>query len=247
MSLALAAVTPACEQVQKAMGGSKASVKLGNDDQKTLYALGLVIGSNLKPFALSKNELDIVQQGIADSIGNAKPKVTLEQYGPKIGALAQGRAAKAAEIEGKKSKEFLSKAEKEAGSQKTASGLIFKTIKPGSGASPQASDTVKVHYHGTLTDGTVFDSSVSRGAPVEFPLGSVIPCWTEGVQKMKVGEKAKLICPADIAYGAQGRPPKIPGGATLVFEVELIEIKGAAAAASAAAVSSEPAKASAAK
>ena len=109
---------------------------------------------------------------------------------------------------------------------KTASGLVFKTITPGTGKSPVASDLVKVHYHGTLTNGEVFDSSVKRGEPVDFALNAVIPCWTEGVQKMKVGEKARLVCPSTIAYGDQGRPPQIPGGATLVFEVELLAIKG---------------------
>ena len=103
--------------------------------------------------------------------------------------------------------------------------MVIRTLQPGTGESPKATDTVKVHYHGTLTDGTVFDSSVQRGQPATFPLNGVIPCWTEGVQKMKVGEKAKLTCPSAIAYGDRGRPPTIPGGATLVFEISLISIE----------------------
>jgi FKBP-type peptidyl-prolyl cis-trans isomerase FkpA len=126
----------------------------------------------------------------------------------------------------------MEKAAAEPGAQKTASGLIYKEVKAGSGAQPKATDIVKVHYTGTFIDGKVFDSSVNRGEPVEFPLGQVIPCWTEGVGKMKTGGKAKLTCPADIAYGDQGRPPVIPGGATLVFEVELLEVKSPAAPAS---------------
>ncbi|HEX8908988.1 MAG TPA: FKBP-type peptidyl-prolyl cis-trans isomerase, partial [Anaeromyxobacteraceae bacterium] len=90
---------------------------------------------------------------------------------------------------------------------------------------PKETDTVKVHYTGTLIDGKVFDSSVKRGQPAEFPLNQVIKCWTEGVAKMKVGGKAKLVCPSSIAYGDEGRPPTIPGGATLVFEVELLDVK----------------------
>lgn len=104
------------------------------------------------------------------------------------------------------------------------SGLVFQALKDGSGASPQASSVVRVHYRGTLMDGKEFDSSYSRGQPAEFPLNRVIPCWTEGLQKMKVGAKAKLTCPPDIAYGASGRPPVIPASATLQFDVELLAI-----------------------
>ncbi len=104
--------------------------------------------------------------------------------------------------------------------------MIYREVSAGSGASPQATDTVKVHYRGTLIDGTEFDSSYKRNEPAQFPLNQVIPCWTEGVQKMKVGGKARLVCPSSIAYGDQGRP-SIPGGAALLFDIELLEIIGA--------------------
>jgi FKBP-type peptidyl-prolyl cis-trans isomerase FkpA len=120
------------------------------------------------------------------------------------------------------------KAAVEKGARALPSGLIFKTLKKGSGEKPTAADKVTVNYEGSLTDGTVFDSSYKRGEPTSFPLGAVIPCWTEGVQQMKVGETARLVCPAAIAYGARGHPPQIPGGATLVFKVELISISKAA-------------------
>jgi len=106
----------------------------------------------------------------------------------------------------------------------TDSGLVITEITPGTGPSPEASDVVVVHYHGTLEDGTVFDSSVERGEPARFPLSRVIPCWTEGVQQMRVGGKSRLVCPPAIAYGARGAPPRIPPNATLTFEVELLEI-----------------------
>ncbi len=122
------------------------------------------------------------------------------------------------------SQPFLEKAAAEKGAVKTASGMVYSEIKPGTGEPPKATDKVKVHYKGMLTDGTVFDSSIERGQPATFPLNGVIKCWTEGVGMMKVGGKAKLVCPSDIAYGDQGRPPKIKPGATLVFEVELLEI-----------------------
>ena len=120
-------------------------------------------------------------------------------------------------------KAYLDKAAAEPGAQKTASGLVYRVVTAGSGASPKATDTVKVHYRGTLTSGKQFDSSYG-GPPAEFPLNRVIPCWTEGVQLMKVGGKSTLVCPSTIAYGESGAPPDIPGGATLIFEIELLGI-----------------------
>jgi len=122
------------------------------------------------------------------------------------------------------SQAFLAKAAAEPGAQQTASGLVYREITAGSGASPKATDTVKVHYRGTLINGKEFDSSYARNQPAEFPLNAVIPCWTEGVQKMKVGGKSRLVCPSSIAYGDAGAPPDIPGGATLIFEIELLGI-----------------------
>ena len=117
-------------------------------------------------------------------------------------------------------------AAKEAGAVVTASGLVYLSLKDGTGASPTANDKVKVHYRGTFPDGKEFDSSYKRGEPIEFPLSGVIKCWTEGVQRMKVGGKAKLTCPAAIAYGARGAGGVIPPNATLLFEVELLAING---------------------
>jgi FKBP-type peptidyl-prolyl cis-trans isomerase FkpA len=115
-------------------------------------------------------------------------------------------------------------AAKEKGATVTSSGLVYLSLKDGSGASPTASDVVKVHYRGTFADGKEFDSSYKRNAPAQFPLNGVIPCWTEGVQKMKVGGKAKLTCPAKIAYGERGAGGVIPPNTPLQFEVELLEI-----------------------
>jgi FKBP-type peptidyl-prolyl cis-trans isomerase FkpA len=124
------------------------------------------------------------------------------------------------------SKAYLEKAAAMPGAVRTASGLVYRELNAGTGTSPKATDVVKVHYRGTLVDGTEFDSSYKRNEPATFPLNQVIPCWTEGVQKMKVGGKAQLVCPSSIAYGDRGSPPEIPGGATLIFEIELLEISG---------------------
>ncbi len=201
-----------------------AAPELATDEQKTLYALGLAIAQNLAPFALSPADLEVVKAGLTDGLASKDTKVDLKTYGPRIAELRNARLTAAAVPERKAGQAFVDKAAAEKGASRTASGAIVSTLKPGTGASPTAADKVKVHYHGTLTDGTVFDSSIQRGEPITFPLNGVIKCWTEGVQQMKVGGKSRLVCPADTAYGDRGAPPKIKPGATLVFDVELLEI-----------------------
>jgi len=205
-------------------GRLKAAPEPKTEDQKTLYALGLMLGRNISVFNLTPEELELVKSGLSDAVAKKKPSVEIATYGPKLDALARSRSNAAAVAEKAKAKSFIEARAKEPGAIQTPSGLVIRTEKAGTGPSPAATDQVKVHYHGTLTDGTVFDSSVQRKEPATFPLSGVIKCWTEGVQRMKVGEKAKLTCPSDLAYGDEGRPPTIPGGATLTFDVELLEI-----------------------
>jgi len=199
------------------------------EDQKTLYALGVHMTRQLAVFNLSPEEYEFVKEGITDAAAGKKLIAEPEAYGQNLNALAQARMEAAAQKQKELARPYLEKAAAEQGAQKTVTGLIYQEIKAGKGAQPKDVDTVKVHYVGTLIDGKEFDSSVKRGEPVEFLLGQVIPCWTEGVAKMKVGGKARLVCPADLAYGDQGRPPVIPAGATLVFEVELLDVKAPAA------------------
>jgi FKBP-type peptidyl-prolyl cis-trans isomerase FkpA len=197
--------------------------KLDTDDQKTLYVLGILLGRNIKPFALKPEELAIVEAGLTDAVTDAQPRVELETYGPKVNELAQKRAAAGAEEAKKKGQEFLDNLAKQKDTVKTPSGIVIRTITPGTGASPSADDVVKVNYEGKLIDGTVFDSSLKGGQPAEFPLNRVVPCWTEALQKMKKGEKAQVVCPSSLAYGDRGSPPTISPGATLSFEVELLD------------------------
>lgn len=227
-ALVLTAV-PGCAQESTGATSENSEASEMSEDSKMLYALGLALGQNLGPFALTADEFADVKQGLEDSVFGNEPKVDLETYGPKLQGLAQERMLAAANAEKADAAAFLATEEAKEGAVKTASGLILTTITAGDGASPTTTDTVKVHYHGTLRDGSVFDSSVDRGEPVTFPLNQVIPCWTEGVQTMKVGDKSRLVCPSAIAYGDQGRPPKIPGGAALVFEVELLGIEASEA------------------
>ncbi len=203
--------------------GVASAQALKTDDEKMLYTIGLMTGQQLGVFQLSKADLQIVLRGIQDQLSGAKAQVSMQEYGPKLEAFARTRNETAG-------KAYEEKAAKEKGAQKTASGLVYIEQKAGTGAAPKKEDTVKVHYRGALINGNEFDSSYSRNEPTEFPLGNVIPCWTEGLQKMKVGGKAKLVCPGAIAYGERGQPRAgIPPMATLVFDVELLEVKGAAA------------------
>ncbi|MDG2308496.1 MAG: FKBP-type peptidyl-prolyl cis-trans isomerase [Candidatus Binatia bacterium] len=224
IAAAVAAILPA--GIARAEGP-----KLETDDQKTLYALGVALSGSLAAFDLSPDEVAVVQMGVSDGALGKEPKIDVDAQRAKFQELAQSRQGAAAAKEKGASKDFLAKAEKADGAVKTESGLIYKETKAGEGPSPKATDRVTVHYHGTLMDGTVFDSSKDRGEPATFPLNGVIPCWTEGVQKMKKGGTAQLICPSEIAYGDRGAPPKIKPGATLVFDVELIEIAEGAPAA----------------
>ncbi|MBI2205180.1 MAG: FKBP-type peptidyl-prolyl cis-trans isomerase [Candidatus Rokubacteria bacterium] len=198
--------------------------ELKTDAQKTLYALGVALSQNLSLFSLSEAEMEIVASGLADGALKKTSKVDIQTYGPKIQQMYAARAAVASAAEKKTGQAFADKAAADKGATKTPSGIIVTPIKPGTGPSPAATDKVKVHYHGTLVDGTVFDSSVQRGQPATFPLNSVIKCWGEAIPLMKVGGKSKIVCPSAVAYGDRGAPPRIRPGATLVFEVELLEI-----------------------
>ena len=195
------------------------------EDQKAFYALGVQINEQLLIFNLSPEELKYVQQGMSDASAGKKLAIDPKASMQKLGELAKARMAKAAEKQKALAKPFLEKAAAEKGAQKTASGLIYKEIKAGTGAQPKATDIVKVNYAGTLADGKEFENTIKRGQPIEIPLNRIFPCFTEGFGMMKVGGKAKLVCPSDLAFGDTGRPPIIPGGATLIFEVELLDVK----------------------
>jgi FKBP-type peptidyl-prolyl cis-trans isomerase FkpA len=212
----------ACAQSPAGSASSDAP-KLETEEQKTLYALGLLLGRNVKPFALTPDELAIVKAGLTDTVNDAKPQVEIDTYGPLLRELAAKRAAGRAEEAKKKGQEFADNVAKEKNATKTESGIVMRTITPGSGGNPAATDIVKVHYEGKLVDGTIFDSSIQKNEPAEFPLNGVVPCWREAVQKMKKGEKSQIVCPSSLAYGDAGQPPEIPPGATLSFEVELLD------------------------
>jgi len=193
------------------------------EDQKTLYAVGLVMARQLTVFGLAPEELEFVKQGLTDGSSDRTPLVELEAYKSKIQKLALVRRNAQGERLAVRTPEFMEKAAKEKGALKTPTGLWYLPVKEGSGARPTATDKVKVNYRGTLIDGKEFDSSYPAGKPVEFKLDQVIKCWSEGLTLMKAGGTARLICPPELAYGETGSG-SIPANATLVFDLELVEV-----------------------
>lgn len=198
---------------------------LETEQDKTLYALGFALASAISAYGLEEGEVDLVLDGARDAALGHEARVPMSEYRAKVRSFDQEKRQAMAQAEVEAGKAFLEEMAAQEGAVRTDSGLIIQEIQPGTGESPAATDRVRVHYHGTLRDGTVFDSSVERGTPATFALNRVIKCWTEGVQTMKVGGKSRLICPPEIAYGSRGAPPRIPPGAVLVFEVELLAIE----------------------
>ena len=193
------------------------------DEKEALYALGAILGQKIGGYHLSPKELQIVERGFTDAAANRKLMLRdpdLDEWGPKVDAVLGRRANPQVAAEKDRGRKVAQQMAKERGATTLPSGVVVVTERAGDGPQPAATDHVRVKYEGRLADGKSFDKS--DGA--EFPLNQVISCWTQGVQRIKVGGKARLVCPSSTAYGDQGRPPQIPPGATLVFTVELLGI-----------------------
>jgi FKBP-type peptidyl-prolyl cis-trans isomerase FkpA len=195
------------------------------EEQKTLYAVGIAASHQLSVFTLTPAEFEFVREGFIDGVLGNKPQLEAKAYTGKIQQLALARRKAQAEKMAPANEAFLASSANEKGARKTGSGLVLSSLKEGSGAVPGPTDTVKVHYRGLFHDGNEFANSYLTGKPVELRVDGTIPCWKEGLQMMKVGGKARLVCPAAIAYGESGAGDLIPPGATLAFEVELLEIR----------------------
>ena len=208
---------------------SQTSVELKTRAQKASYGIGLNMGKSLAQEGMDDLDSKAVAQGIEDAIGKKEQRLKDEELMEAFAFLqkrAEERMAAISDENAKKGKQFLEENGKREGVTTTASGLQYEVLKKTDGAQPKPTDVVTVHYQGSLVDGSVFDSSIERGSPIDLPVNGVIPGWVEGLQLMHVGEKYKLFIPSELAYGAQSPSPMIPANSVLVFELELLGIKG---------------------
>jgi FKBP-type peptidyl-prolyl cis-trans isomerase FkpA len=226
------AAAPKAEAKKAAPAAPKEAFK--TDDERAIYTIGFLMGRNLTPFSLTPAEVKVVQAGLADAVLGKQPQVDVRFYQPRVNEILSKRLEaanasreaameSAAAPEKEKGRAFTEKFVKENKPQAIPGGGWYLEAKAGTGPIPAKTAVIKAHYRGTTVDGEEFDSSYKRGEPTEFGLDGVIACWTNGISMMKVGGKAKLVCPSDVAYKNPGRPGIKPG-ATLIFEVELVEI-----------------------
>ena len=225
------------EVPQQAQAGSDGSNPTAGDEvlqQQISYTLGLSIGRDLRASGMEENEVDFENMfaGLEDGVRGNDPRLSeevltaaIERFQQQLQNRARRKMGAAADRNKQKATAFLKENRGRPGVVETASGLQYKVLKKGEGPSPTLSDEVSTHYVGTLLDGTEFDSSYRRGKPAKFPVGRVIPGWTEGLQLMKKGGKSMIYLPSNLAYGERGAGGVIPPNAALIFEIELLEIK----------------------
>lgn len=236
---AIAPVSVSAEEAAALAAPAAAAPAVQYTDEQVFEAFGYLVGQRIgiSEFELTEGEKTAALRGLEAAFSGVKDKFNAETFGPEIqrvlGGRQQAAMAKAAEKAEGEAASYFEELKKNPAVKSTESGLFYEVVEAGSDQKPKPTDTVKVHYTGKLTDGTVFDSSVQRGEPAEFSLNGVIPGWTEGLQLVGKGGKLKLYIPSKLGYGAQGAGGAIPPNATLVFDVELLDITTAAAEAAA--------------
>jgi len=210
------------EKEREAAGkGEHGEARPGDDE--ILYAMGAILGARAHGYGFSAKELARIQRGFGDAAAGRKLRLKesdLEEWGPRVEGMLQRRGNPRIAAEKERGRKLAEAEAKEAGAEKLEGGAVFRELKPGAGEAPKPTDRVRVKYEGRTADGKVFDSSEG----VDVPLDKVVKCWAAGLAKLKVGGKARLVCPSTLAYGDQGRPPQVPGGGTVVFDIELISI-----------------------
>jgi len=223
--LALLAVLPllGCNpQEEAASAPDRPAAKIETEEQQVYYALGASFGQNFGE--LSPEQVAAIQQGLEDQAAGRELAVDLAEMQPLVGQMMQARAMARTEKARADAEKFVADAAQRDGARQLESGIVVEVLEDGDGPQPKLEDVVKVHYRGALADGTEFDNSYTKGEPLVLQLGQFIPCWQQGLQELKVGSKARIVCPANTAYGDRGTPGGIPGGAALVFEMELLGI-----------------------
>ncbi|MDR0291599.1 MAG: FKBP-type peptidyl-prolyl cis-trans isomerase [Elusimicrobium sp.] len=217
---------PAAQAAAAPTAAQDDAAKAQEENAKTLYSLGYMMGNTVKNQLIigNEDEFKYISQGMRDSMTNKPSQTDLDTYKPAVIKRYESDSKKINEKRAADNKKFLDNAKKDRNTKEIDSGILVQTLVKGKGAAPSVSSLVKVNYHGTLIDGTVFDSSVLRGTPAEFPLNQVIQCWTKGLQDVKAGGKVKLICPPETAYGSRAMG-SIPPNSVLIFEVELLDVK----------------------
>lgn len=218
----------ACSKTPKAPGEGAATPATQDpatvEDQKTIYAMGRMAAESLEAFAFNEAEREQFLQGVRDQLEAKGEPIKQADYEPRIKALTQSRLAILATNEKKKGDAYIEKAAAEAGARKLPSGVIYKEVQAGTGASPKPMDGARLQLKLSDVDGKVIENSLERGQPVSLIVGTVIPCLSQGLQQMKSGGKAQVICPAETAYGNQSPDAKIKPGQTLIFDLELLEV-----------------------
>jgi FKBP-type peptidyl-prolyl cis-trans isomerase len=207
-----------------AAGAGAGASEIASEREQTLYAIGARLGRSLSPFALSEEELEVVLRGLRDAVLGRELAVNEMARQDGIDELLRERRPASLASERAASAAFLAQAARENDAVRAPSGLVMVSLREGSGPRPGPSDKVRLHYHGRLRDGNVFDSSVERGVPLEVMMQRALPCWREGLLRMHVGGKSRLVCPAELAHGERGDPPRVAGGAAVVYEIELLAI-----------------------
>lgn len=219
LAILAASAAPAAEKP----AGREGTEKEKFADAELLYALGALLGARVQNYGFSPEELARIQHGFADASAKRRLKLTdvdMEEWGPRVDAWLQRRATPALAKEKERGSALAAAEAKEPGAQTLEGGIVLRMLKAGEGASPSPRDRVRVKYEGRTADGKVFDSSASA----DVPLDKVVRCWSVALPKLRVGGRARLVCPPATAYGEQGRQPQVPGGATIVFDIELLEV-----------------------
>jgi FKBP-type peptidyl-prolyl cis-trans isomerase FkpA len=219
--LTLLALSGCSTPDEGAPSSDRPAAKVETEEQRVYYALGVGFGQNLGE--LSAEQVAAIQQGLEDQALGREPVVAVAEMQPQIATMLQERAAARAAKARADGERFVAQAAQKEGVRQLESGIVIEMLEEGGGPRPKPEDRVRVHYSGAFVDGTQFDSSIGD-EPASFAVGGVIPCWRDALQELNVGSKVKLTCPANTAYGDNGKPPTIPGGAVLVFDVELLEI-----------------------